>query len=219
MPFGLTNAPATFQRLMQLVLQGLTWEQALPYLDDIITPSRTFDEQLVQLRMVFDKLLQAGLTLKPSKCHFCQSKVQYVGHIVSNDGLCVDPAKIAAVPYFPVPKNVSQLKSFLGLAGYYRRFINNFSRIASPLYKLQERKNKWQWTDDCAAAFLQLQRCLTTAPILTFPCFSVPFTLYTDASSTALGAVLAQETDGKERVIACKPVTHQGGAKLSNCGL
>ena len=190
-PFGLSNAPATFQRLMQLVLQDLTWEQALPYLDDVTVLSGSFDAQLVQLRQVFERFCSAGLTLKPTKCHFCKPNVHFLGHIVSGEGLAADPAKVAAVRDFPAPSNVTELKGFLGLSSYYRRFIHDDSTIAAPLNRLQERAKRWSWTEDCATAFLKLKSCLTNAPTLTFPCLSESFILFTDASATGLGAVLS----------------------------
>ena len=172
------------------------------YLDDVIVPSGSFDAQLVQLRQVFERFCSAGLTLKPSKCHFCKPKVHFLGHIVSGEGLAADPAKVAAVRDFPAPSNVTELKGFLGLSSYYRRFIHDYSTIAAPLNRLQERAKRWSWIEDCATAFLKLKSCLTNAPILTFPCLSESFILFTDASATGLGAVLSQRIEGCEKVIA-----------------
>lgn len=136
MPFGLTNAPSIFQRLMACVLSGLTSEQCLIYIDDFIIFSATFSEHLVRLRKVFQRIQDAGLKLKASKCRFVQPKVCYLCNIVSADGVEPDPAKIQAVINYPVPTNVKELRQFLGLANYYRRFVQDYSRIASALFKL-----------------------------------------------------------------------------------
>ena len=136
MPFGLCNAPATFQRLMDTVLQGILWHFVIVYIDDINIGSRTFSEHLEHLKQVFERLRNAGLKLNPEKCFFFEKKLVFLGHVVSNEGIQTDPDKIAAVKNFPIPRDVSQLRGFLGLASYYRRFIQNFSKIAEPLNKL-----------------------------------------------------------------------------------
>ena len=201
MPFGLTNAPATFQRLMECVLAGLTGEQCLIYLDDIIVFSSTFEEHLQRLTNVFIALRKAGLKLKPSKCFFAQKEVHYLGHVVSAAGVSPDPAKVEVVSSYPVPTNVKELRQFLGLANYYRRFVPDFSKIAEPLHKLLRKGNTYSWYSACQEAFTALKHRLTTPPILAYPDFKLPFLLYTDASDFALGAVLSQVQDGKERVI------------------
>ena len=203
MPFGLCNAPATFQRLMDLVLAGLQWSSCLVYLDDVIVTGRTFEEHLKHLRAVFDRLRDAKLKLKPSKCAFCKSEVAFLGHIVSADGVVTDPAKVEKAQNWPLPTCRREVQQFLGLANYYRRFIRDFATIAKPLHKLTEKTAKFQWTQQCQEAFEELRRKLTSAPVLAFPDYSRPFTLDTDASGTGLGAVLSQvDEDGKERVIA-----------------
>ena len=201
MPFGLTNAPATFQRLMECVLAGLTGEQCLIYLDDIIVFSSTFEEHLQRPANVFIALRKAGLKLKPSKCFFAQKEVHYLGHVVSAAGVSPDPAKVEVVSSYPVPTNVKELRQFLGLANYYRRFVPDFSKIAKPLHKLLRKGNTYSWYTACQEAFTELKYRLTTPPILAYPDFKLPFLLYTDASDFALGAVLSQVQDGKERVI------------------
>ena len=130
MPFGLTNGPASFTRLMNLALSGLTWTHCLVYLDDIIIWASTFEDHLGRLRLVFDRIRTAGLKLKPSKCHFLRKEVAFLGHVVSSDGIKTDPEKVKAVKTWPVPQNIKELQSFLGLAGYYRKFIFGFSIIA-----------------------------------------------------------------------------------------
>ena len=131
MPFGLKNAPGTFQRLMESVLRTLNWRQYLVYLDDVIAFSRSFEEHLDHLKETFDCIKNAGLKLKASKCYFAQTSVKYLGHIVSRDGVAPCPEKCEAVKSFPTPTDVKSLRSFLGLANYYRKFVKGFSQIAA----------------------------------------------------------------------------------------
>ena len=197
MPFGLTNAPATFQRLMDSVLAGLQWKSCLVYLDDIIICGKTFEEHLFNLRAVFECLKQAGLKLQPTKCAFARKKVEFLGHIVSEDGIATDPAKIEKVANWPEPTSTKEVQQFLGLASYYRQFIKDFSMYAKPLCKLIEKGEEFRWTADCQNAFLDLRRKLVSVPILVFPNFSKPFLLDTDASDNGIGAVLSQvQEDG-----------------------
>ena len=202
MPFGLTNAPATFQRLMECVLAGLTEEQCLIYLDDIVVFSRTFEEHIERLGNVFQALRQAGLTLKLSKCAFARREVKYLGHIVSAAGVRPDPTKIEAVLTYPVPSNVKELRQFLGLTNYYRRFVVDYSKIAGPLHKLLTKERGFQWDSTCQHAFEHLRSKLVNPPILAFPDFRKQFVLYTDASDSAIRGVLSQDQEGEERVIA-----------------
>lgn len=202
MPFGLCNAPATFQRLMDLVLAGVQWSTCLVYLDDIIVVGRTFEEHLCNVRGVLDKLKQAGLRLKPKKCAFFQKEVRYLGHVVSEGGVATDLSKTEEVATWPEPTSLSEVQEFLGLANYYRRFIQNFAQIAKPLHQLSEKSREFQWTEKCAEAFRELKQHLTSAPVLAFPDYSQPFVLDTDASGVGIGAVLSQVQKGEERVIA-----------------
>ena len=202
MPFGLTNAPAAFQRLMDCVLAGLRGEQCLIYLDDIVVFSKTFQEHIVRLTNVFQALRQAGPTLKLSKCNFAQREVKYLGHIVSAAGVRPDPTKIEAVSTYPVPNNVKELRQFLGLANYYRRFVADYSNVAALLHRLLTKENGFHWDSNCQNAFEELKNRLVSPPILAFPDFKEKFVLYTDASDSAIGAVLSQIQEGKERVIA-----------------
>ncbi|KAK7883852.1 hypothetical protein WMY93_026975 [Mugilogobius chulae] len=207
MPFGLCNAPATFQRLMQRCLGNMVNDFLLIYLDDVVVFSADFDSHLAHLEEVFRKLSDHGLKLQPRKCCLFQKSVTYLGHVISEAGVATDPAKTAAVKEWPVPKTVKQVKSFLGFAGYYRRFISGFSKIALPLNALthgtaHEKTAPVTWSSDCQQAFDQLKKALINAPVLAYADFSLPFRLYTDASFEGLGAVLAQVQDGKERVIA-----------------
>eukprot|EP00731_Ephydatia_muelleri_P009263 Em0004g1601a len=203
MPFGLTNAPATFQRLMECVLAGLTYEQCLIYIDDIIVFSATFPQHLERLQTVLEHLAAAGLRLKPSKCHFAQNQICYLGHIVSQQGVQADPEKLRAVLMYPAPHNIKELRHFLGLANYYRRFIEGYSAIAEPLHKLTRKTaGGYKWSNECDDAFSLLKQKLTMSPILAYPCFQQPFILATDASEFAVGGVLSQKINGVERVIS-----------------
>lgn len=143
LPFGLCNSPATFQRLMTHALHGLEWDICLVYIDDLIIFSRTFEDHLHHLEQVFKRLREAGVCLKPSKCYFVQTKVEYLGHIVSGESLSPNPNKIKAVQEFPLPTNATGVKAFLGLCNYYRHFIQGFAQIASPLNKLTSKHNKF----------------------------------------------------------------------------
>lgn len=202
LPFGLCNSPATFQRLMTHALRGLEWDICLVYIDDLIIFSRTFDDHLINLKKVFHRLREANVRLKPSKCYFVQSKVEYLGHVVSAEGLSPNPNKIKAVQEFPVPTNITGVKAFLGLCNYYRRFVKGFAQIASPLNKLTSKHIKFEWTDQCQEAFEILKKALVSAPILAYPDFTQPFHLFVDASQTGIGLTLGQVIDGKESVVA-----------------
>ena len=201
MPFGLCNAPGTFQRLMEHVLRGLHWSTCLVYLDDIIVFSTTVEEHLTRLAEVLTRLRQAGLKVKPCKCHLMKKSVHYLGHVVSSEGVETDPAKIQCIADWTTPSNAKELKQFLGLASYYRRFVRGFAKIASPLHHLSEKKKAWAWTDECEQAFKLLKHHLISAPILRLPNFSQDFILDVDASENGLGAVLSQ-LDGHEQVVA-----------------
>ena len=187
MPFGLCNAPATFQRLMDCVLAGLHWQSCLVYLDDVLILGRSFSEHLHNLRDVFDRLREAGLKLKPSKCTFGQKEVAFLGHIVSDQGIAPDPTKVAAITNWPTPRNRKEVQQFLGLGNYYRRFIQDFATIAKPLHRLTEKDREFLWTEACEVAFRRLQGKLVSAPILAFPDFTKSFVLDTDASNEGIG--------------------------------
>lgn len=208
MPFGLCNAPATFQRLMQRCLGEFLNESLLIYLDDVVVYSSSFDQHLQDLDQVFQRLHSHGLKLQPRKCKLFQSQVSYLGHVVSSEGVATDPGKIAVIQSWAAPQNVRQVRSFLGLVGYYRRYIPGFAKIAAPLHGLLQgtatasKTAPIKWTPACEQAFQTLKAALTSPPILAYADFQLPFRLYTDASLDGLGAVLAQVQDGKERVIA-----------------
>jgi hypothetical protein len=208
MPFGLRNAAMSFQLLMSLVLKGLNWKHVLCYIDDILIFSPDFKTHLKHLDEVFQRLREAKLTLKPSKCKFGVEKVMFLGHILSENGISVDPEKTEKIQNFPVPNTQKELRGFLGLCNYYRRFVLNYSKICIPLHKLlkKEVKRKFShgdWTDECQAAFEKLKIALTSPPILRFPDMNKDFILTTDASGHALGYILGQlDENGHEYVVS-----------------
>lgn len=202
LPFGLTSAPATFQRLMEKVLQGLHWKTVLLYLDDIIVISPDLDTHLQRLTEVFERLQSAGLKLKPSKCELFQTEVKYLGHIVSSKGVATDPQKVMAVKEWPTPTKVKDIKSFLGTVGYYHQYIPHFATIAKPLTQLTSKNAVWSWGEQEQTAFERLKQSLITAPILGYPHPKSTYILDTDASLDGVGAVLSQQQNGTEKVIA-----------------
>ena len=202
-PFGLCNAPATFSRLRDRVLAGHHWETCLFYVDDIIVFSSTWEEHLTQLRQVFERLRHANLKLGADKCTFAAKEVNYLGHRVTEEGLLPDPSLREAIRDIPPPKTPTEVHSFLGLAGYYRRYVKGFAAIAAPLHALTRKDAVFHWSEDCQTAFDRLKTLLTTSPITAFPDFSQAFRLYTDTSTAGLGAILAQVRDGKKLIICC----------------
>ena len=205
MPFGMCNAPATFQRLIEIVLAGLLWKNCFAYIDDLLVCSQTFEEHLEHLRTVFARLRKAGLRLEAKKCLFLREEVPYLGYVVTKQGIRPDVAKTEKVRDYPVPTSVTQVRQFLGFASYYRRFVPDFSKIASPLHSLLKKDAVFQWTADCDTAFVKLKTLLVSAPVLSYPQFQSehPFILETDASGEGLGTVLAQlQDDGQVHPIA-----------------
>ena len=202
MPFGLCNAPATFERLMEVVLSGLHWKALLVYLDDIIVFGTSFQEELQRLREVFVRMRNAGLKLSPKKCHLFRREVQFLGHVVSHKGVHTDPAKTEAIDSWPVPRNKKELRSFLGLCTYYRKFVKDFATIAAPLHWLTKDDVEYAWDEKCASAFKLLKNVLTRSPVLAYPDPGAAFILDTDASSCGIGAVLSQTKEGVEHVVA-----------------
>ena len=200
--FGLTNAPACFMRAMHLVLKGLCWSDCLVYLDDIIIFGRTLQEHRERLSLVLSRLSEAGLKINPKKCKLLSEQVVVLGHVVTQDGISTDPEKVKVISEWPVPENESQLKAFMGTAGYYREFVPSYADIAAPLHSASQKGERFRWTAECEEAFLNIKRKLMNAPILAFPRLDVPFILDTDPCDRGLGAVLSQVQDGKERVIA-----------------
>ncbi|KAL6416826.1 hypothetical protein ACFW04_013132 [Cataglyphis niger] len=202
MPFGLHSAPATFQRLLDKIISPALELNVFVYLDDIIIISKTFDDHLRLLTEVFRRLRDARLRLNPEKCKFCVDQLKYLGHVVDRKGIRTDPEKVSAVENWPEPRTVKQIRQFLGMASWYRRFIANFSTIAAPLTSLTRKNAKWKWGAEETTAFRELKKTLVSAPVLACPDFARRFVLQTDASASGLGAVLTQNFEEGERVIA-----------------
>ena len=202
MPFGLCNAPATFERLMELALAGLQWKICLIYLDDVLVFSKTFDEHMNRLNAVLDRIRKANLKLKPVKCHFLRPEVAYLGHILSAEGVQPNPDNLAKVQAWKQPTTVKEVQSFLGLANYYRRFIQDYSYHVRPLIDLTKKNKFFNWTEDCTKAFQFVKEELTSPPIMSHPSREGDFILDTDASLVSIGAVLSQIQDGEVKVLA-----------------
>ncbi|KAL4018449.1 hypothetical protein IC575_022045 [Cucumis melo] len=193
MSFGLTNAPAVFMDLMNRVFREFLDTFVIVFIDDILIYSKTEAEHEEHLRMVLQTLRDNKLYAKFSKCEFWLKQVSFLGHVVSKAGVSVDPAKIEAVTGWTRPSTVSEVRSFLGLAGYYRRFVENFSRIATPLTQLTRKGAPFVWSRACEDSFQTLKQKLVTAPVLTVPDGSGNFVIYSDASKKGLGCVLMQQ--------------------------
>ena len=207
MPFGLCNAPATFQRLMQNCLGELNLMYTIIYLDDIVVFSKTEEEHLIRLRKVLEKISAEGLKLKPSKCDLFRTSTVYLGHLVSEEGIMPDPKNVEAIVDFPCPGTYTELRRFLGLAGHYRRFIKDYSKIALPLTTHLSGA-----TASCKQETLELDESGKQAMV--YADFSKPFLLETDASGTGLGAVLSQKAeDGRYHPVAYGSRTLQAAEK------
>eukprot|EP00741_Cyanophora_paradoxa_P001873 tig00000520_g1815.t1 len=204
-PFGVTNGPAAFSRAVTAILGPLLTTCVTAYIDDITVFSPSVPQHLLDLEALFRAIMPANLRLKPSKCRFGVAEVALLGHLVSAEGIRQDPAKLAFIRQYPPPANADQLRSFLGLAGYYRRFVNGFARVTHPLQRLLLRDAVWQWTEVHQAAFEALKAALLEDLVLGYPDFERPFILSTDASTYAIGAILSQSDGGspaRERPIA-----------------
>lgn len=202
MPFGLKTAPATFQRAMDNVLRGLQGIHCLVYLDDVIIYSRSLPEHITKLKAVFDRFRQTNLKVQLDKSHFLRKEVLYLGHTITSEGLKPNTDKIDAVLNYPLPETVTQIKSFLGLVGYYRKFIKDFAKITRPLTACLKKGRKIVLDDEYRNSFETCKKLLTNAPLLQFPDFKKPFILTTDASNFAIGAVLSQGPLGSDKPVA-----------------
>jgi len=203
MPFGLKSAPISFQRMINNLFSDLLGKHVYAYLDDLIICSTDMESHLASLEAVLLKLKEAGLKAKLSKCEFLKAKISFLGHVVDEHGIHTVDDKIKAVKNFPQPRSVDNVRSFLGLAGYYRCFVKNFAALASPLIKLLKKDVPFHWNDPQVKSFEALKQALTNSPVLSFPNYEAPFILCTDASALGLGAVLMQrDACGKNRVIA-----------------
>ena len=217
MPFGLSGSPGTFMRLMDKIFGDQNFQTILTYLDDILIFGRTFEETLQRLEMVLSRLRENNLKVKPEKCQLFKEKLRYLGHLISSEGMSPDDEKVRAVTTWPKPRTDTELRGFLGLSSYYRRFIPNFAKISDPLHALLKGKGRAKkgkhrkkhnllgigaWDESCDRAFNELKSKLTSAPVLGHPDFSKPYILEIDASFNGLGAVLSQDQESG-RVVLC----------------
>lgn len=202
MPMGLTNSGAELCSLIDSLFGSEFEPHAFPYLDDIVIVTESFEEHIKLLSLISEKLRYAGLTISPSKSKFGYKRLRYLGHILDVRGIGMDKSRLEAIENFPRPKCVKDVQRLMGLAGWYRRFIKDFSAITAPISELEKKTVKFEWNEDREHAFKKLIQALTSAPILANPRYELPFEIQADASRTACGAVLVQRHDGEERVIA-----------------
>ena len=193
MPFGLCNAPATFQRVMNEIFHDLIGKTMHVYIDDVTIYTKTFEEHLEVLQEVLLRIKKHGMFLKPKKCTIATHELHMLGHIISRNGIKTDPAKISAVSKYPNPTSKTEVRAFMGLAGYYRHFIANCSIIAEPINATLKKDLPFKWTDEARAAFKLIKAKLCSAPVLARPSFKRTFKLHTDACRNGLGAVLTQD--------------------------
>jgi hypothetical protein len=193
MSFELTNAPAYFMYLINKVFMEYLDKFVVVFIDDILIFSKMEEEHDKHLRLVLEKLRSNQFYAKFSKCEFWLTEVAFLGHVISAGGVSVDQSKVKDVLNWMPPTNVSEIRSFLGLAGYYRRFIQDFSKIVKPMTKLLKKNKNFEWTKECRASFQELKKRLTSAPVLVLPDLTKKFDIYCDASRQGLGCVLMQE--------------------------
>ncbi|EYC08294.1 hypothetical protein Y032_0067g95 [Ancylostoma ceylanicum] len=201
MPMGLKGAPATFQRIMDDFKKYLR-ARVFIYVDDLIITSETPDDHLIDIDEVLGKIELIGMKLKATKCEFAKEEITFLGFVLSKDGIRPNPEKTRAIEYYPTPQNATDVKSFLGMCSFFRRFINNFANIAAPLTALTKKDTPFLWTPECEEASRKLKRALTSAPILAAPRLGKPFIIETDSSSKGVAGILKQEQDDAVRVIA-----------------
>ena len=201
LPYGLSNSPVTFMRTVHQALRGLVFKCCVIYVDDVICYSSNMDEHLTHLQLIFDRLNKAGLKLNPRKCQFAAREVKYLGHILSPQGVKPNPEKTDIVDTFPAPRNVKEVRSFLGLTNYYRRFILDYAKLAAPMYGLLRKDIKFEWTAECQTAFDTLKNKLVNPPIIGYPNMKGHFYLTTDACKTGIGYVLTQKDNNKKDVV------------------
>jgi hypothetical protein len=202
LPFGLVGSGYTYTRFMQHIMAGLEFSACLIYLDDVICVGKNFEEALENLGKIFDRLIQAGVKLKPKKCFLFQKETDFLGYRVSENGIGTSPDKIETVKSWPQPRNVSDVRSFLGLVTYYKNFIPMFGDKAKPLHDLTRKDRVFEWTTEAEISFNELKQCLISAPILAYPNITGRFVLDTDCSGFAMGGIISQIQNTYERVIA-----------------
>ena len=193
MPFGVTNAPALFMDYMNKIFRPFLDKFVVVFIDDILIYSKTHEDHVQYLRTVLGILMEEKLYAKLSKCEFWMREVQFLGHVISSLGILVDPTKVDVVLQWERPKSVKKITSFVGLAGYYKRFIEGFSKIVAPLTHLTRKDQPFAWTYKCEESFQELKKRFTSAPVLVIPDTSKSFEVYCDASYQGLGSVLMQE--------------------------
>jgi hypothetical protein len=192
MAFGLTGAPGTFQEAVNSTLSPCLRKFVLVFFDDILIYSATYADHLLHIKLVFELLAQDKWKIKLSKCTFAQRQINYLGHVISEHGVGTDPKKIEAISNWPSPQNAKELRNFLGLAGYYRKFVRHFGVISKPLTDLLKKSVIFVWTSEHEKSFCALKQALCSSPVLALPNFSKPFCIETDASGHGIGAVLLQ---------------------------
>jgi hypothetical protein len=202
LPFGLTNAPATFMHMMQLLFKDQLDDFVIVFLDDILIFSKNYADHVKHVEKVLSILKENKLYAKESKCEFFKERVSFLGHVISADGVSMDESKVSAIKDWPVPASVHDVRSFLGLAGYYRKFVKDFSKIASPLSELMKKDNSFKWTSLTQASFEQLKLAVSSAPVLILPDPSLPYIVDTDSSGYAVGAALLQDQGNGRQPIA-----------------
>jgi hypothetical protein len=210
MPYGLSGGPATFQLTMNSVLAPFLHKCVVVFIDNILTYSSTWSEHLQHLQEVFATLDKQQFKVKLFKCSFAQTKLNYLGHVISQEGVATDPSKIEAVQSWPVSKTMKEIRSFLGIAGYYRKFVKDFGILSRPLTNLLKKGQVFCWQEAHDIAFQALKQALVTAPVLALPNFSKPFEVETDASDTGIGAVLHQSGHPIAFVSKSLGARHQG---------
>ena len=199
---GLSTACATFQRLMELILQGLNWQTRIIYLDDIVVFGSSFQEHLQRVEEVLHRIHDSGMKLKPEKCNLFQKKVTFLGHVVSSEGILPNPDNITKILQWPRPTTVTEVIQLLGMGSYYRKFIKNFAKLVRPLVDLTKKGRQFIWSDECERVFTKLKECFSSPDILAYPLDEGDYILDTDASDMAIGGVLSQIQNGTEKIIA-----------------
>ena len=202
MAMGLKNAPATWSRMMNHILGKLTYTECLVYLDDIIVFSSDVDTHLERLRHIFEKIRESNLKFKPTKCHFLKEEIEYLGHVIRKGGYTTDPKKTEIIKSYPVPRNVREIRAFLGLCGFYRKFVSDFAKISQPLTHLTKKNVKYHWDMEQQNAFDTLKQALISPPVLRYPDLTKQFILNTDASGTSIAAILTQTHNEVEHPIS-----------------
>ena len=195
-PMGLVGAPWAFSKVMALALKGLVPSVCVSYMDDILAFDADFETHLCSVELILQALSRAGLKVKPEKCDWCKSEIEFLGHVVSKDGIHTQKKILDKVDHFQRPRNIRTVRAFLGLCSYYRAFIPRFAQLAIPLYQLLKKNVKFKWTDREEQAFITIKKALVSPPWLIHPDFTDTFYLLTDSSDKACGAALCHRVDG-----------------------